>query len=90
VGKPSRTVFRVLGPGIDAHSTRVELVPETGRSHQLRVHMQSLGHAILGDRLYADEKAQARSSRLMLHAESLGFLHPLTGESVAVTSEAPF
>lgn len=89
-GKPSRTVFHVLGAGIDAHSTRVELVPETGRSHQLRVHMQSLGHAILGDRLYADEQAQARSSRLLLHAESLGFLHPLTGASIAVTSKAPF
>jgi len=90
LGKPSRTLFHVLGAGIDGHSTRVELVPETGRSHQLRVHMQSLGHAILGDRLYADKQAQARSSRLLLHAESLGFLHPLTGESVVVTSEAPF
>jgi len=89
-GKPSRTLFRVVGPGIDQHSTRVELVPETGRSHQLRVHMQSLGHAILGDRLYADERAQAKSARLLLHATSLAFAHPLTGESVSVFCEAPF
>lgn len=89
-GKPSRTLYRVLGPGIDPDSTRVELVPETGRSHQLRVHMQSLGHAILGDRLYADESAQAKSSRLLLHATSLAFVHPLTGEPLAVSSEVPF
>jgi tRNA pseudouridine32 synthase / 23S rRNA pseudouridine746 synthase len=89
-GKPSRTLFTVLGAGIDAHSTRMELVPETGRSHQLRVHMQSLGHPILGDRLYASEQAQARSSRLLLHAESLEFAHPLSAESLALESATPF
>jgi tRNA pseudouridine32 synthase/23S rRNA pseudouridine746 synthase len=90
LGKPSRTRFTVLGPGIDAQSTRVELVPETGRSHQLRVHMQSLGHPILGDRLYAGTAAQARSVRLLLHAQGLGFVHPSTGEPLSFISEAPF
>ncbi len=90
LGKPSRTLFKVLGAGIDAQSTRVELVPETGRSHQLRVHMQSMGHAILGDRLYANEQAQARSTRLLLHAQSLAFVHPLMGEPIAVSCEVPF
>jgi tRNA pseudouridine32 synthase / 23S rRNA pseudouridine746 synthase len=89
-GKPSRTRFTVLGAGIDAHSTRMELEPETGRSHQLRVHMQSLGHAILGDRLYADEQAQARASRLLLHATSLGFSHPQSAEPLLLESAAPF
>jgi len=89
-GKPSRTLFTVLGPGIDADSTRVELLPETGRSHQLRVHMQSLGHAILGDRLYASEAARARSSRLLLHAESLEFAHPCSAEPVSVHCEPSF
>ncbi len=89
-GKPSRTRFTVLGSGIDAHSTRVELIPETGRSHQLRVHMQSLGHAIVGDRFYASEQARARSSRLLLHAVSLAFAHPLSTEPLQFISEAPF
>lgn len=89
-GKPSRTLFTVLGPGVDERSTRVELMPETGRSHQLRVHMQSLGHPILGDRLYADAAAQARSARLLLHAQALGFVHPATGEQVSFVSKAPF
>ena len=90
LGKPSRTLFTVLGPGIDAQSTRVELVPETGRSHQLRVHMQSLGHPILGDPLYADASAQARSERLLLHARALAFVHPTTGEPLSIVCEAPF
>jgi len=89
-GKPSRTLFTVLGPGIDAHSTRLELVPETGRSHQLRVHLQSLGHAILGDRFYASEQARAKSPRLLLHAVSLAFTHPLSAEPLQFVSEAPF
>ena len=89
-GKPSRTFYRGVGQGIDPHSTRVELVPETGRSHQLRVHMLSLGHPIVGDPLYADEQVQAKSSRLMLHAEWLAFVHPVTTEPVQFISEVPF
>ncbi|HHI93895.1 MAG TPA: RNA pseudouridine synthase [Gammaproteobacteria bacterium] len=89
-GKPSRTLFTVLGPGIDAGSTRVKLVPETGRSHQLRVHMQSLGHAILGDRFYASEQALAKSPRLLLHAALLAFVHPLSAEPLQFVSDVPF
>lgn len=64
IGKPSRTRWRVLAhePG----RTRVELEPITGRSHQLRVHMQALGHPIIGDTLYAPPEAQG--PRLLLHA----------------------
>lgn len=73
-----------------AESTRVFLYPKTGRSHQLRVHMQWIGHPIAGDRFYADEKALALSERLMLHAEELSFTHPYTHESLSFLAEAPF
>jgi tRNA pseudouridine32 synthase/23S rRNA pseudouridine746 synthase len=78
-GKPSLTLYRVLSYDPASDTTRVELVPETGRTHQLRVHMQALGHAILGDSLYAGPAARAKASRLLLHAEHLAFAHPETG-----------
>lgn len=58
----------------------VKLTPITGRSHQLRLHMKSLGHPILGDNLYADSKSLTASSRLLLHASTLSFHHPHTQE----------
>lgn len=85
LGKPSLTRYRVLRR--DGGTTRVELEPVTGRSHQLRVHMASLGHPILGDALYGDA---ASAPRLLLHACSLSFVHPRSGEPLSLTSEAPF
>lgn len=70
--------------------TRVKLTPITGRSHQLRVHMQNLGHAIIGDTLYASEQAQQVMSRLCLHAERLSFFHPMSGEQLNYVCPAPF
>lgn len=70
--------------------TRVKLMPITGRSHQLRVHMQYLGHAIVGDGLYASEVVQQLMPRLCLHAEQLSFLHPATGEALNFFCPAPF
>jgi tRNA pseudouridine32 synthase/23S rRNA pseudouridine746 synthase len=64
-------------------ATLLELEPVTGRTHQLRVHMQSLGHPMLGDSLYAPPEVRALSPRLMLHARDLGFVHPFTGEALA-------
>jgi tRNA pseudouridine32 synthase/23S rRNA pseudouridine746 synthase len=87
-GKPSVTRWRVLEN--DGTRTRVELEPVTGRSHQLRVHLRELGHPILGDALYAPPEVQALSARLLLHAWSLRFVHPLTGEALAFESAAPF
>ena len=87
-GKPSVTRWRVLEN--DGTRTRVELEPVTGRSHQLRVHLRELGHPILGDALYAPPEVQALSRRLLLHACSLHFAHPLTGEALAFESAAPF
>lgn len=88
VGKPSLTHFRALAYDPAADTSRVELSPVTGRSHQLRVHMQSLGHPILGDELYGD--AGSRAGRLMLHAARLAFEHPATGTVVEFACEPPF
>ena len=87
-GKPSLTCWQVLSVGNG--SSRVALTPVTGRSHQLRVHMQSLGHPILGDRLYAHAEALAMADRLLLHAAGLSFRHPQNGERVSLTSSPPF
>lgn len=87
-GKPARTDWRVLAR--DDRTTRMELRPLTGRSHQLRVHMQSLGHSILGDRLYATPGARDRAPRLLLHASEIAFCHPLTGQQNHFHSHVPF
>jgi len=84
-GKPALTEYRVVGRVGD--STRLELVPVTGRTHQLRVHCAHAGHAILGDPLYGDAGS---APRLMLHAERLVFTDPATGERIAVESAAGF
>ena len=70
--------------------TRVLLAPVTGRSHQLRVHLAALGHAILGDALYASPATQQRASRLLLHASKLGFSHPGTGQPMDFQLPVPF
>ncbi len=86
-GRPAVTDWTVAsyGPG----ETRVHLMPRTGRSHQLRVHMAETGHPILGDPLYASGAA-ADFPRLMLHAETLTFEHPATGQRESFSSPAPF
>ncbi|ROZ71331.1 pseudouridine synthase [Ramlibacter sp. WS9] len=93
-GKPSQTRWRVLesalGAGGRGGTTRLELEPLTGRSHQLRVHLQALGHPIVGDTLYAPAEVQAQSPRLLLHATGLRFTHPATGEALAFSSACPF
>ncbi len=88
-GKPSLTRYKVLSHDAETNTTRVELEPLTGRSHQLRVHMLSLGHAILGDALYADENVQQKASRLLLHASALTVPHP-NGKLLACTSTPEF
>ena len=90
LGKPSQTRWRAVTFDEAANSTRVELAPLTGRSHQLRVHLQALGHPILGDALYAPPAVQARAPRLLLHACALRFVHPATGESVSFESPPDF
>lgn len=89
-GKPSVTRWRILAYDEQRVTTRLELEPVTGRTHQLRVHLQALGHPILGDTLYAPPEVQALAPRLLLHAWSLTFQHPITGEQLAFESPAPF
>ncbi len=87
-GREAITNWQVLEKFADF--TRVMLTPVTGRSHQLRVHMQHIGHPILGDNLYAHADALAARDRLALHAERLAFTYPVSGETVTFTSPARF
>ena len=87
-GRPAITEWRVLG--VCEGVTRVELIPLTGRTHQLRVHMSHIGHPILGDNLYAHEAALAVSNRLCLHSASLTLRHPVGGEPMCFSSPVPF
>jgi tRNA pseudouridine32 synthase/23S rRNA pseudouridine746 synthase len=87
-GKPSQTDWVVVERLQD--STRLELKPKTGRSHQLRIHLREIGHAILGDDLYASKELQELAPRLMLHAETLSFTHPATKKQLTLTANCPF
>ncbi len=87
-GKKALTKYEVLAR--EARSTLLKLIPITGRSHQLRVHMLSLGHPILGDRLYAHDKALKMSKRLQLHAHYLAIYHPVTGEKMQFHAPCEF
>ena len=89
-GKPSVTRWRVVAYDSIGASTRVELEPVTGRSHQLRLHMRELGHPMLGDALYAPPEIQALSKRLLLHAAWLQLPHPDTGVACSFNSPVPF
>jgi tRNA pseudouridine32 synthase/23S rRNA pseudouridine746 synthase len=89
-GKPSQTHYRIVSYDAATDSTRLELAPITGRTHQLRVHLQSLGHPILGDHLYASPEVMAKSARLMLHASQLTFTHPVTGDVIDLHCDTPF
>ena len=87
-GKKAKTLWRVLKR--EEETTLMALTPITGRSHQLRVHMLELGHPIIGDRLYAHDKALSLSKRLQLHAHTLSLTHPVTGEQKSFEAKCPF
>ena len=90
--KPAQTKWQALEQ-FELHGkmvTRMRLTPITGRSHQLRVHMQYIGHPIVGDTLYAALADQQLASRLCLHAEQLSFYHPKTGELMTFHCPVPF
>jgi tRNA pseudouridine32 synthase/23S rRNA pseudouridine746 synthase len=86
-GKPAVTEWKVIKRG--DNETRMRLMPKTGRSHQLRVHMLALGHPILGDPFYAEGEALA-FPRLMLHSEELKLKHPEDGRGLKFRAKAPF
>lgn len=84
LGKRALTRWRLIGH--EGDFSRVELEPVTGRSHQLRLHLASLGHPIVGDEMYG----AAPAGRVCLHAAELGFVHPVSGEPLHHVSPAPF
>lgn len=86
-GRPAQTDWRMVRTGNG--ESRVRLMPRTGRSHQLRVHMAEIGHPILGDPFYAQGPARDHP-RLMLHSETLQFRHPDGGRGMRVTARCPF
>ena len=90
VGKPALTYYQALSYDAARDCTLVRLYPQTGRSHQLRVHMQQLGHSILGDHLYADDRVYSAVPHLNLHAALLRFKHPTTDEWMQFCAPAPF
>lgn len=90
LGKKALTLWRVLARGDNDAVTRLALTPVTGRSHQLRVHCLSMGHPILGDRFYAPQSVIAKSPRLCLHAQTLSFDHPMTGERLSFMAPCDF
>lgn len=89
-GKPALTRYQVLERLHRPDRTRVLFTPETGRTHQLRLHSLELGYPILGCDLYGTDVTRAQAPRLQLHATSLQFLHPETGTAMHITSDCPF
>lgn len=87
-GRFSETSWSVLKN--HDNTTRLQIEPLTGRSHQIRLHLATIDHPILGDSLYADATAFAAADRLLLHAREIHFSHPLTGNIVSWQSFCPF
>ena len=86
-GKPALTEWRVAR--YENGTTRLRLMPKTGRSHQLRVHMREIGHPIVGDPFYATGAAR-EAPRMMLHSESLRLRHPDGGKALTYSATCPF
>lgn len=93
-GKPARSRYQVVTRFYHDRLalTRVQLIPETGRTHQLRIHCELLGHPILGCDLYGgrERPGTEQTPRLMLHASALSFVHPVTREKIDAYSASPF
>ena len=86
-GKPARTRYRLVRPMSGA--SLLEVVLETGRMHQIRVHMAAMNHPVIGDRSYGQVPGPPGLQRQFLHATRLEFQHPETGETVEVESDLP-
>ncbi len=87
-GRQAETTFEVISR--DGETSLLRLFPETGRSHQLRLHLAELGHPILGDSFYADDKFWKKSARLLLHACRISFHHPCGGRMMMFESDVDF
>lgn len=89
-GKQAQTDYEVLERIQRPLSSRIRYQPQTGRTHQLRIHSQHMGHPILGCDLYGTKQSYEVASRLMLHAEKLHFDHPISGERILAECSSPF
>ena len=89
-GKPARTEYEVLGRFVaPAQLARLQCRLETGRTHQIRVHLTAVGHPLVGDPVYGDRRTTLGLTRPFLHAAELSFDHPVTGERMTFTSPLP-
>jgi 23S rRNA pseudouridine1911/1915/1917 synthase len=88
-GRPARTHYRLEAEFPQAGMSLVRIRLETGRTHQIRVHMAAIGHPLCGDRVYRPGPDRIPTPRLFLHATRLAFTHPITGERVDVESPLP-
>jgi tRNA pseudouridine32 synthase / 23S rRNA pseudouridine746 synthase len=89
-GKAALTRWRVLHADGAANTSHLLLEPVTGRTHQLRVHLCAIGHAIVGDTLYGEQVQLPKPARMMLHAQRMELAHPETGQILQISCEAPF
>lgn len=85
-GKPAITHWQVIQRDLD--NVRLLLKPETGRTHQLRVHCSAMGFPIVGDGLYGDD--EVKQPRMLLHADNLQFIHPVTGDDMHLFADCEF
>ena len=89
-GKPARSEYQVIERLQHPSRCRVHFTPETGRTHQLRIHSLEVGHPILGCDLYKNKHSEKMAERLLLHASELQFDHPSSGERIVGVSPCPF
>ena len=88
-GRPARTHYRVDATSLDGGASELALRLETGRTHQIRVHLASIGHPVVGDPMYGGRRGGDVGDRLRLHSEFLSFAHPVTGETVERFADPP-
>ena len=89
-GKLATSHYEVLARCENPARTRILFKPETGRTHQLRIHSQAIGHPILGCDLYGTKETELMAERMLLHATSLAFAHPLTDKAMEFECPCPF
>ena len=88
-GETAVTHYRTLAYNKDADLSFIRLLLETGRTHQIRVHMASIGHPLLGDTLYSNGKSPYKLQGQTLHAMTIGFIHPRTREYMEISAPLP-
>ena len=88
-GRPARTRYRIDQSWEEPAVSMVSLALETGRTHQIRVHLSSIGHPVVGDRTYSENRPDLGLGRQFLHAAELAFNHPLDGGRVTFESQLP-